>query len=139
MSDENDGIGTISTTATNDQWRLMRSLEPPAAALAEQAQAVRVELEPVDEAVFFRIEDPTRTEGGLFVPQNAEERKRRIVVAVGPGRLLDDGTRFLPQAKPGDHVLLWPHVNAKGTEINGEVLYLCRASDIAAILRPAAS
>lgn len=113
-----------------------RSLVPPAALLAPQSAAQRVQIEACDDSLFFRSEDPTMTESGIYVPGNVERLKRHIVVAIGPGRLIDDGTRFMPQIKVGDRILLSPNARAPGVEINGETLYHCRTSDVVAILRP---
>lgn len=90
-------------------------------------------LEPFGDCVLFKIEDPLRTEGGLYVPEHVQSRQRWRVIAVGPGRYLDDGTRLVPQVQVGDLIVPWPNAaRAVGTNVTGEEIFICRDTDIAA-------
>ena len=93
----------------------------------------RKRLEPLGDCVVFRALDAARTEAGLYVPEKVETRKRAVVVAVGPGRMRDDGTFERPWVRPGDHIILWSTApTPSGTDHTGEFLWICRSSDIAA-------
>ncbi len=62
-----------------------------------------------------RVDAEDVTEGGIVLPDMAKRRAfRGIVVAVGAGRVLDDGTRLPPTTKEGDDVIFKEYV---GTEM----------------------
>ena len=87
-----------------------------------------------DKVLVERIEAESKTAGGIVLPDTAKEKPQRgKVVAVGEGRILDDGTRRQMQLKKGDSVLFTSYA---GTEIkvDGEELMLMDESDILAIL-----
>ena len=61
------------------------------------------------------IEKETKTESGIFLPESAKEKPMQgTVVAVGPGKLLDNGERVKPAVKKGDIVVYGKYA---GTEI----------------------
>lgn len=96
-------------------------------------------LEPLGDCVIFRAIDADRTPAGLLLPEKAAEpRKKAIVVAVGPGNLLDDGTRApMPSVTPGDHIILWAEAPTPGSVFHtGEELWITHAQYIACIVRP---
>jgi len=85
-----------------------------------------------DRVVVRRVEEGTRTAGGIIIPDTAKEKPQEgKVLAVGPGRLADDGKRVAMEVKVGDEVL---YVKYGGTEvkIDGEELMILRESDILA-------
>ena len=68
-----------------------------------------------DKVVVRRVEAEAKTAGGIVLPDAAKEKpKRGKIIAVGEGRLLDDGTRAKFQVKKGDEVLFSSYA---GTEI----------------------
>ncbi|MGE5593658.1 MAG: co-chaperone GroES [Betaproteobacteria bacterium] len=74
-----------------------------------------------------------RTKGGIVLPDTAKERPQEgEVVAVGPGKLLDNGQRAPMDVKPGDKIIFAKY---GGTEvkIEGEEYIILRQSDILAI------
>ncbi|MEW5865839.1 MAG: co-chaperone GroES [Bacillota bacterium] len=74
-----------------------------------------------------------RTKGGIVLPDTAKERPQEgEVVAVGPGKLLENGQRAPMDVKPGDKVIFAKY---GGTEvkIDGEEYVILRQSDILAI------
>jgi len=74
-----------------------------------------------------------RTKGGIVLPDTAKERPQEgEVVAVGPGKLLDNGQRAPMDVKPGDKIIFAKY---GGTEvkIDGEEYIILRQSDILAI------
>jgi len=75
-----------------------------------------------------------RTKGGIIVPDTAKEKPVwGEVIAVGPGRVSDDGKLVPMQVKAGDKVLYGKY---SGTEVtvDGDELLIMRESDIFAIM-----
>ena len=66
-----------------------------------------IKLQPLgDRVVIEREESEETTVGGIVLPDAAKDKPARgKVVAVGDGRLLDDGSRSQLQVKPGDRVI----------------------------------
>lgn len=66
-----------------------------------------IKLQPLgDRVVIEREESEETTAGGIVLPDAAQDKPARgKVVAVGDGRLLDDGSRSELQVKPGDRVI----------------------------------
>lgn len=74
-----------------------------------------------------------RTKGGIVLPDTAKERPQEgEVIAVGPGKLLENGQRAPMDVKPGDKIIFAKY---GGTEvkIEGEEYIILRQSDILAI------
>jgi len=81
-----------------------------------------------------RLEAEEMTQGGIVLPDTAKEKPQKgTVLAVGDGKLLDDGSRGTFQVSKGDAVLFASYA---GTEItvDGEEYMLMDESDILAIL-----
>jgi len=92
-----------------------------------------VKLEPLaDRLVVKPIEKEEVTKSGIVLPDTARERPQEgEVLAVGPGRLTDDGKRIAMEIKVGDRVI---YAKYGGTEIkiDDEELIILRESDILA-------
>jgi chaperonin GroES len=92
-------------------------------------------IRPLGEKVMIkRLEAEEKTRGGIVLPDMAKEKPQKgTVVAVGDGKLLDDGKRAAFQVKKGDKVIFASYA---GTEIKveGEEYMLMDESDILAIL-----
>jgi len=68
-----------------------------------------------DKVIVKRLEAEAKTAGGIVLPDSAKEKpKRGIVLAVGNGKLLEDGKRGPMQVKKDDEVLFTSYA---GTEI----------------------
>jgi chaperonin GroES len=68
-----------------------------------------------DRVVIKPIEPEKKTESGIYLPESAKEKPiQGKVVAVGPGKLLDNGERVKPAVKKGDTVVFGKYA---GTEI----------------------
>ncbi len=81
-----------------------------------------------------RMEAEEKTRGGIVLPDTAKEKPQRgTVLALGDGKLMDDGSRADFQVSKGDKVLF---ASYGGTEItvDGEEYLLMDESDILAIL-----
>ena len=103
--------------------------------MAESATLPTTNIRPLgDRVVVKAIEREEQTKSGLFLPDTAQEKPQEaIVLAVGNGKLLDNGTRQPMDLKAGDHVLYSKYA---GTEIKqGDEEYLIlRESDILAVI-----
>ena len=68
-----------------------------------------------DRVLVKRVESETRSAGGIIIPDTAKEKPLEgIVIAVGAGKRLEDGSRVAPEVKEGDRVLFGKYA---GTEI----------------------
>ncbi len=98
-------------------------------------RASKVKVRPLGEKVLIRrLEAEEKTAGGIVLPDTAKEKPQKgKVLALGDGKLLDDGTRAAFQVKPGDTVLF---ASYGGTEVKveGEEMLLMDESDILAVI-----
>jgi chaperonin GroES len=101
--------------------------------MASAKSAPKTVIKPLDDRiVVIRTEPDVKTAGGIFLPENAKEKPQQAkVLAVGPGKLLDDGSRSKPDVAAGDVVLFGKY---SGTEItvDGQEIIILRESDILA-------
>ena len=87
-----------------------------------------------DKVIVQRVEAEETTAGGIVLPDSAKEKpKRGIVLAIGNGRLLDDGSRSDMSVQKNDEVIFTSYA---GTEIkmNGEDYMIMDESDILGIV-----
>ena len=87
-----------------------------------------------DKVIVQRVEADEKTAGGIVLPDTAKEKpKRGVILAVGNGRLLDDGSRSEMQVKKNDEVIFTSYA---GTEIkvSGEDYMIMDESDILGII-----
>lgn len=88
-----------------------------------------------DRVVVQALAEAEQTRGGLYIPDTAKEKPQQgEVVAVGPGKLSEEGTRLTPDVKVGDRVLYGKY---SGTEVtvDGEEFLILRESDILAVIK----
>ena len=99
------------------------------------AKPAKPGVRPLGEKVLIkRLDAEERTAGGIVLPDAAREKPQKgTILAVGDGKLLDDGTRAAFQVKVGDQVLF---ASYGGTEIkiDREEYLLMDESDVLAIL-----
>ena len=90
-----------------------------------------IKLQPLaDRLVVKPIEREEVTKSGIVLPDTAKEKPQEgEVLAVGPGRLSDDGKRIAMDVEVGDIVL---YAKYGGTEIEDEEIMILRESDILA-------
>lgn len=90
-------------------------------------------LKPIGDRILVkRIESETTSKGGIIIPDAAKEKPQEAeVVAVGDGKLLDNGERLAPPVQPGDRVLFAKYA---GDEIKlaGDDHLIIRSSEILA-------
>jgi chaperonin GroES len=97
--------------------------------------AGNLKLQPLgDRVVVEREEAEARTAGGIVLPDSAKDKPSRgTVIAIGDGRLLDDGSRAPLQVKVGDKVLFTSYA-PETVKLGEEELLLMREEDILAII-----
>jgi chaperonin GroES len=87
-----------------------------------------------DRVVVRRLEEERTTAGGIVIPDSAAEKPMRgEVIAIGTGKVLDNGDQRALEVKKGDVVLFGKY---SGTEIkiNGQELVVMREDDIMAVI-----
>ena len=87
-----------------------------------------------DRVLIKRVEEESKTKGGIIIPDSAKEKPQEgLVVAVGPGKMTDTGTRVTPEVKAGDRILFGKY---SGTDIkvDGVEHLILREEDILAIV-----
>lgn len=94
-----------------------------------------MKLRPLQDRILVqRVEEETKTKGGIIIPDTAKEKPAEgKVVAVGNGKLGDDGKRVALEVKKGDRILFGKY---SGTEVKveGEELLVMREEDIMAVI-----
>jgi len=89
-----------------------------------------------DRVVVRRKEEEQKTAGGIVLPGSAKEKPNQgEVVAVGSGRVLDNGDVRPVDVKVGDTVVFGKYAGSDTIEINGEELVILSESDIKAVLQ----
>ncbi len=85
-----------------------------------------------DRIVVKAVEQETQTKSGIYIPDSAKERPQEgSVIAVGPGRVTDDGNRLAMSVVIGDNVI---YSKFAGTEFedDGEEYLIMRETDVLA-------
>lgn len=88
-----------------------------------------------DRVIVKRIEEEETTKGGIIIPDTAKEKPvEGEILAVGDGKIMEDGKRAPMEVKKGDRVLFGKYA---GTEIkiDGEEHIIMREDDIVAIVK----
>ena len=103
--------------------------------MAETATRTSTNIRPLgDRVVVKAVEREEQTRSGIYIPDTAQEKPQEaIVIAVGPGKLLDNGSRAPIDLKEGDKVLYSKYA---GTEVKqgAEDYLILRDSDILAVI-----
>jgi len=87
-----------------------------------------------DRVIVKRVEEEEKTKGGIIIPDTAKEKPvEGKVVAVGKGKILENGNQQPLEVKEGDKILFGKYA---GTEINieGDEHLIMREDDIIAIV-----
>lgn len=93
----------------------------------------KIKIRPLDDRVVVQpSEAEEKTAGGIVLPDTAKEKPQRgTVIAVGPGKLLDNGKRGELSVAVGDEVIYGKYSGTE-IEIDGEEVKILRESDILA-------
>ena len=104
-------------------------------ATTKTAKKTKVNLTPMgDNVLVQRLEAESITAGGIVLPESAKEKPREgTVMAVGEGRILDDGTRRAMQVKVGDRIIFSSYAGTE-IEVSGEDFLIVREDEILAVV-----
>ncbi len=87
-----------------------------------------------DRLVIKVIDDTEQTSGGIFIPDSAKEKPQKgEVIAVGPGKALEDGKREEMEVKVGDIVLFAKYAGTD-VKLNDEMLKILSVKDVLGVL-----
>ena len=88
-----------------------------------------------DRVIVRREEEEQKTAGGILLPGSAQEKPNRgEVVAVGSGRVLDNGDIRAVDVKVGDIVVFGQYAGNDTIDVDGEELIILSESDIKAVV-----
>ncbi len=87
-----------------------------------------------DRIIVKRMESEEMTKGGIIIPDSAKEKPMEgEVIAVGNGKILDNGQKSTPDVKAGDKVLFSKYAGTE-VKIDGEEHLIMREDDILGII-----
>lgn len=87
-----------------------------------------------DRILVKRVEEESRTKGGIIIPDSAKEKPAEgIVVAVGKGKRGEDGKLIEPDVKKGNRILFSKYAGTE-VKINDEEHLIMREDDILGII-----
>ncbi len=88
-----------------------------------------------DRVVVKAVEESEQMRGGLYIPDTAKEKPSQgEIVAVGPGKLSEEGNRIELDVKVGDTVLYGKYAGTDVT-LDGEEYLILRESDVLAVIK----
>ena len=91
-----------------------------------------------DRVLLEPLEEEERTSSGIILPDSAKEKPQEgLVVAVGPGRLLDNGDRVSPEVEEGDKVIFQKYAGTE-VKVEEEAYLILSEKDILAIVEEGA-
>ena len=92
-------------------------------------------VKPLEDRVLVRpLEAEEKTASGIYLPESAKEKPMQgTVVALGPGKMLDNGERVEPSIKSGDTVVYSKYAGTE-VEIKNETHLIIRESELLGII-----
>ncbi|MGA1207240.1 MAG: co-chaperone GroES [Gammaproteobacteria bacterium] len=88
-----------------------------------------------DRVVIRRMEEETKTAGGIVLPGSAAEKPNQgEVVAVGAGKALDNGEVRPVSVKVGDHVVFGQYSGSNTIKVDGEELLIMNESELLGVI-----
>lgn len=95
----------------------------------------KTRIQPLQDRILVkRLDEEEEQIGGIIIPDSAKEKPQEgEVVAVGPGKVTDDGKRQAPEVNEGDKILFAKYA---GTEVKseGEEFLIMREDDVLAVI-----
>ncbi len=95
-----------------------------------------ITLKPTDDHIVVKADQQEeKTQSGIYIPSTASKERPQIgeVVAVGPGKMTDDGKRFAMDVKVGDKILFSKYGPSE-VKIDGQELLILNQGDVLAIV-----
>jgi len=93
-----------------------------------------ISVKPLADRVIVQPMESEKMKGGIIIPDTAKEKPQQgKIIAVGPGRVDDNGQRVEPEVKKGDVVLYGKYAGTEVT-VEGNDYLILREGDVLAIL-----
>jgi chaperonin GroES len=87
-----------------------------------------------DRVVVKRVEEKESVRGGIIIPDTAKEKPQEgEVIAVGTGKVLENGTRLAMDLKKGDRILFGKYAGSE-VKLDGQEYLIMREDDILGVL-----
>jgi chaperonin GroES len=87
-----------------------------------------------DRVIVKRVEEEEKTKGGIIIPDTAKEKPQEgKIIAVGPGKVTDEGKKIPMEVKVGDRILFGKYSGSE-IKIDGEEHLIMREDDILGII-----
>jgi chaperonin GroES len=87
-----------------------------------------------DRVLVRRLEEQEAMRGGIIIPDSAKEKPQQAeVIAVGSGKLLEDGQRAAPDVKAGDRILFGKY-SCSDITVEGQEYLILREDEILGVL-----
>jgi chaperonin GroES len=87
-----------------------------------------------DRILVKRLQEQDKTAGGLYIPDTAKEKPvEALIIAVGNGKIMEDGSLRKPEVKVGDKVLFSKYSGSE-VKIDGEEHLIMREEDVLAVV-----
>jgi chaperonin GroES len=99
-----------------------------------------VNLKPIhDKIVIERTEAEEKTAGGIVLPDTAKDKPQQgTVIAVGPGKVNDNGSRKEPDVKVGDRIIFSSYAGTE-VKVEGKPYLILSESEVLAVVEGSAS
>jgi chaperonin GroES len=96
-----------------------------------------MEIKPLGDRIVVKpLEAENKSKGGIVLPDTAKEKPQEAkVVAVGKGKVLENGTVSTPEVKVGDKVIFGKYSGSEFVTKEGEELLILREEDILAVIK----
>ena len=104
-------------------------------ATSHASEALAMKIRPLqDRVIVRRVKEEEKTKGGLYIPDSAKEKPvEAMVIAVGSGKVLEDGSVRKLDIKEGDRILFGKYSGSE-VKIDGEDHLILREDDILGVL-----
>lgn len=98
-----------------------------------------MKLQPLADRIIVKpLEAIEKTKGGILLPETAKEKPQEgKIIAVGKGKVLDNGSVHAPEVKVGDRILYGKYSGSEISTSEGEDLLIMREDDILAVFKDA--
>jgi len=102
----------------------------------DRLRRMNMKIKPLgDRIVVQRQESQGKTMGGIFLPDSAKDKPQRgKVLAVGPGKMLKDGSRRPLQVKEGDSIIFTTWAGDEFKDRKSDVILLMHEEDVLAVI-----